>query len=79
MKVTVKLHGTLCRRFPGYDQAQGIRVEIQEEGRIKDLLAILEIPEAMRPVVVLEGRVLKTDDRVPFGSCVAVFEPIHGG
>jgi sulfur carrier protein ThiS len=79
MKVTVKLHGTLCRRFPNYDQAKGIEVEIKEGGMIKDLLVILEIPESMKPVVVLEGRVLKTDERVPFGSCVAVFEPIHGG
>jgi len=56
-----------------------MEVEIPEEGTIKDLLAILEIAESMRPVVVLEGRVLKPDDRIPFGSCVSIFEPIHGG
>jgi sulfur carrier protein ThiS len=79
MKVRVKLHGTLSRRFPNYEPEQGMEVEIPREGTIKDLLAILEIAETMRPVVVLEGRVLKPDDRMPFDSCVSIFEPIHGG
>jgi len=79
MKVRVKLHGTLSRRFPNYEPGQGMEVEIPEEGTIKDLLAILEIAESMRPVVVLERRVLKPDERMPFGSCVSIFEPIHGG
>jgi sulfur carrier protein ThiS len=79
MKVRVKLHGTLSRRFPDYEPEQSMEVEIPREGTIKDLLAILEIAETMRPVVVLEGRVLKPDDRMPFDSCVSIFEPIHGG
>jgi len=79
VKLRVKLHGTLCSRFPDYAPGQIMEIEIPEGGTVKDLLAILEIPKKMRPVVVLEGRVLNMDDRMPFGSCVSVFQPIHGG
>ena len=79
MKLRVKLHGTLCRRFPDYDPQESMEVEIPEGGTVKDLLDILKIPEEMRPVVVLGGRVLDRNDRMSFGSCVSVFQPIHGG
>jgi sulfur carrier protein ThiS len=79
MKLRVKLHGTLCRRFPDYEPGQSVEVEIPEGGTVKDLLNILKITEEMRPVVVLEGRVLDRNDRMSFGSCVSIFQPIHGG
>jgi sulfur carrier protein ThiS len=56
-----------------------VDLEVPEEGTVKDLLAMLNIPEKTRPIVVLEGRILKGDDRMRGGSCVSVFEPIHGG
>jgi sulfur carrier protein ThiS len=56
-----------------------MEVEIPARGTVKDLLAILEIPEALRPVIVLEGRVLKEDEEIPSGSHVSLFQPIHGG
>ena len=79
MKVRVALHGTLSRRFRDYEPTQGMEVEIPAGGTVKDLLAILDIPEAMRPVIVLEGRVLKGDEAIPLGSHVSLFQPIHGG
>jgi sulfur carrier protein ThiS len=79
MKLRVKLHGTLCRRFPDYEPGESMEVEIPEGGTVKDLLDILKITEEMRPVVVLEGRVLDRNDRMSFGSCVSIFQPIHGG
>jgi len=79
MKVRVALHGTLSRRFPDYEPAKGMEVEIPARGTVRDLLAILEIPGTMRPVIVLEGRVLKGDEEIPLGSRVFLFQPIHGG
>jgi sulfur carrier protein ThiS len=79
MKVRVALHGTLSKSFRDYEPAKGMEVEIPARGTVKDLLAILEIPEALRPVVVLEGRVLKEDEEIPSGSHVSLFQPIHGG
>jgi sulfur carrier protein ThiS len=79
MKVRVKLYGTLSQRFPGYQPSQGIEVEIPDGGTARDLLALLEIPESQGAVIVAEGRVLKTDDRIQRGVPVSVLQVIYGG
>jgi sulfur carrier protein ThiS len=79
MKVRVKLYGTLSRRFPGYQHSQGIEVEILDGETVKDLLALLEISESQGAVVIMEGRVLKADDKVRCGVPVNVLQSIQGG
>jgi len=79
MKVKVKLYGTLSQRFPGYQPSQGIEVEIPEGATAKDLLALLGIPESQRAVVIVEGRVLKADDKIQRGVPVNVLQAIGGG
>ena len=79
MKVTVKLYGTWRERFPGYQHSQGIEVEIPEGATVQDLLALLEISESQGAVVIVEGRVLKADDKIPCGVPVGVFQSIRGG
>ena len=46
---------------------------------VKDLLAHLEISESQGAVVVVEGRVLKADDKMPQGVLVNVLQAIGGG
>jgi molybdopterin synthase sulfur carrier subunit len=77
MNVKVKLYGTL--RFPGYQPSQGIEVEIPDGTTVKDLLALLEISESQRAVVVVEGRILKADDEIHRRVPVSVLQAIHGG
>jgi molybdopterin synthase sulfur carrier subunit len=77
MNVQVKLYGTL--RFPGYQPSQGIEVEIPDGTTVKDLLALLEISESQRAVVIVEGRILKADDEIPRSVPVSVLQAIHGG
>jgi molybdopterin synthase sulfur carrier subunit len=77
MNVKVKLYGTL--RFPGYQPSQGIEVEIPDGTTVKDLLALLEISESQRAVVIVEGRILKMDDEIRCGVPVSVLQAIHGG
>jgi molybdopterin synthase sulfur carrier subunit len=77
MNVKVKLYGTL--RFPGYQPSQGIEVEIPDGTTVKDLLALLEISESQRAVVIVEGRILKVDDEIQPGVPVSVLQAIHGG
>jgi sulfur carrier protein ThiS len=79
MKVRVKLFGTLSQGFPGYQRSQGLEVEIPEGAMVKDLLAHLEISESQGAVVVVEGRVLKADDKMPQGVLVNVLQAIGGG
>lgn len=79
MNVQVKLYGTLSQGFPGYQPSQGIEVEIPDGTTVKDLLALLEISESQRAVVIVEGRVLKGDDEIRPGVPVRVLQAIHGG
>ena len=79
MKVKVKLYGTLSQRFPDYQHSQGIEVEIPEGATVKDLLALLEISESQGAVVIMEGRILKADDKVRSGVPVNVLQAMRGG
>jgi sulfur carrier protein ThiS len=79
MRTRVKLYGTLSQRFPGYQHSQGIEVEIPDGATAKDLLALLEISESQGAVVIMEGRVLKADDKMQCGVPVNVLQAIHGG
>jgi sulfur carrier protein ThiS len=79
MKVRVKLYGTLSQRLPGYQHSQGIEIEIPDGATVKDLLAHLEISESQGAVVIIEGRVLKADDKMRCGAPVNVFQSIRGG
>jgi sulfur carrier protein ThiS len=79
MKTRVKLYGTLSQRFPGYQHSQGIEVEIPDGATAKDLLALLEISESQGAVVIMEGRVLKADDKMQCGVPVNVLQAMRGG
>jgi sulfur carrier protein ThiS len=79
MKVTVKLYGTYSQRFPSYRHSQGMEVEIPDGATVNDLLAHLEISESQGAVVIMEGRVLKADDKMRCGVQINVLQAIHGG
>jgi sulfur carrier protein ThiS len=79
MKLTVKLYGTLSQHFPDYQPAQGLKVELPEGSTVSDLFALLKISASHRPVVIVEGKVLKAGDLLRRGLPVNVFQAIHGG
>jgi sulfur carrier protein ThiS len=79
MKVRVKLFGTLSERYPGYQQAQGMEVEMPDGATARDLLAHLEIPNSLRVAVAVEGRILKADDSIGCGAPVHVLQVLSGG
>jgi sulfur carrier protein ThiS len=79
MKLKVKLYGTLGLKIPGYKPSQGLDIEIPDGSTVKDLLDHLEISEARAAVVIVDGRVLKTSDKVQVGLPVNIFQNIRGG
>jgi sulfur carrier protein ThiS len=79
MKVRVKLYGTLSQKMPDYQHSQGIEVEIAEGTTVNDLLALLEIEQSKRAVVVINGRICKANEKITDGVWAQVFQPIHGG
>jgi sulfur carrier protein ThiS len=79
MKVTVKLYGTLSAGISGYHHDRGIDLDLPEGASINDLLTSLDIAHAKRPVVAIDGRIQKSNDRIPSGAQIKVFQPVHGG
>jgi len=79
MKLRVKLFGALRQRFPDYSHQQGIEVEIPDGATAKDLLSLLRISESNGAVVAVEGRILKSDDKMQHGVLVNVLQAIQGG
>ncbi|MFZ0448503.1 MAG: MoaD/ThiS family protein [Desulfatiglandaceae bacterium] len=79
MKLRVKLYGTFRRRFPGYQVAKGMEIEITPGVSVKNLLDRLGIRENQGGVVVMDGRILNTEDEIPSGVEVQIFQGIHGG
>ena len=79
MHVTVKLFGTLGKRVPGYVHSEGIVVEIPDNGKVKDVLSVLSIPESQDVAVVVEGRIITQDDELHDDVHVNVMQSLHGG
>lgn len=46
---------------------------------VKDLLSLLEIDEDQGGVVLVDGRILKSEDSIPSGVEVQIFQSVHGG
>jgi sulfur carrier protein ThiS len=79
MKVRVRLFGTFRQRFAAYQHGQGMEVEIPEEATVKDLLTLLDLSGSRGAVVIVEGRVLKADDRLQPGAPVDIMQAMGGG
>jgi molybdopterin synthase sulfur carrier subunit len=79
MKVEVKLYGTLAQHFLDCLPSQGMEVELPDGVTVKGLLALLEIPESQRAVVIVEGRILKADDQLRDGVPVSIMQAVGGG
>ena len=79
MKVKVSLYGTLGQGVAGYNHSRGIEIEIPDDATVKDFLNCLEFKKPEKLVVVSEGRILKSDDKMQWGIPVNVFQVIHGG
>jgi sulfur carrier protein ThiS len=79
MKVKVRLFGTLGQKFPGYDPAKGLEVEIPDGARVKDLLARLGIPETRGGVAAAGGVILHPEDPLKDGASVHLLQSVYGG
>ena len=78
MKTIVKLYGILSKGFPEYKHSEGMDLEVPDDAEVKDLLSILGIQESQGAVVAMEGRILRTNDRID-GKNVHIFQAMQGG
>ncbi len=79
MKIRVKLFGTLKGNVSDYDPVRGLEVEIPDGAKVEDLLSHLEISKRNMPVVTLNHRIVKTEDKLIDGSEVSLIQQVSGG
>ena len=81
MKVKVKLYGTFAQKVSGYQESQGIEVEVPEGATVKELLSLLQIPVSgsEKAVVSIDGRIRKASDEIPSDAHAQIFQPMAGG
>lgn len=73
------MYGTLRSGLSAAEQSDGIEVELPEGATAGDLLTLLGISESSRALVVVDGRVLASDEKLKAGAPVGVFQAIGGG
>jgi sulfur carrier protein ThiS len=79
MLVQVTLYGTLRKRFPAYDVADGLRVALQAGAGVKALIARLGLAEVRLGFISVDGRIAHGDVPLHDGARVRIFQPIFGG
>ena len=75
----VRLFGTLSRYYAEYRPIQGIDLEIAEGSRVKDLLAVLGIPESEKVAVTMAGRIIKAEEPLKKDASVNIVQAYQGG
>jgi sulfur carrier protein ThiS len=77
--VTVKLYGTLPRRYPNYDDDKGLTITLEQGARVADLTRKLHINAEDTGVIAIEGRVARPHEPLCDGALVRIFQVAHGG
>jgi len=79
MKIRVKVFGTLKRHISGYDPVHGHEVEIPDGAKVEDLCSHLGIPQKDTPIVTVNHRIAKTEEKLIDGSEVNLIQQVSGG
>ena len=79
IKVNVKLFGTLRERVHGYDHEKGLTVELDEGGKIRDLMRTLGLPEEESRLFFVKGVSKKLTDGLNDFDEIGIFLPLGGG
>ena len=79
MKVSVKLYGTLPKRFSEYNAASGMVVELADGATLNDLFAHLKFTESDGCFATVEGQLSQARDSLSEGVSVSIFQRVFGG
>lgn len=79
VKVTVKLYGTLGRRFDDYDHTSGLGVCLDHGATIRELFIHLRLDPKRVGMVFMDGLAVNMETPVKAGARIKIFQPIFGG
>lgn len=76
MTVRVKLFGSLKRYLPAGAQGRQAAVEVPAGGRVRDVMRLIDVPDEMATVILVNGEHIEADAGVKDGDTVSLFPPI---
>jgi sulfur carrier protein ThiS len=79
MKVTVKLFGMMRASQPIYNWDQGADLELPEGSKVADLLCLPGISGFQGVTVIMDGRVLPSDEKLIDGATMTLLQILSGG
>ena len=79
MAVQVILYSFFRLKYKGYDQENGIKIDIKEEMPIRDLLFTLKINADDSPMVSINGKLVRKNCMLKDNDVVEIFPVIYGG
>ena len=79
MRVQIKLFSVLRDYVSNYDPETGVVADLTDDAIVSDLLDHLGIPMSKAPVVICEGRILKSADIIQPNSTLHIIQPVAGG
>jgi len=78
VRVEVHLFATLSRFLPPEQRGSGA-LDVPEGSRVGDVAALLNIPETMPHMVLVNGEDAPADRRLAEGDVLDLFPPLAGG
>lgn len=79
VRVQIKLFSVLRDYVSNYDPEKGVVADLPDDATVPDLLDHLGIPMSKAPVVICEGRILKSTDTIQPNSTLHIIQPVAGG
>ena len=79
LKVTVKLYGMLRQGFETYDHSRGLKINLEKNASINDLLAYLNLSSDRLGMIYMDGKMLNNNSALKDGAEIKIFQPIAGG
>ena len=79
VRVQIKLFSVLRDYVSNYDPKKGVVADLPDDATVSDLLDHLGIPMSKAPVVICEGRILKSTDTIQPNSTLHIIQPVAGG
>ncbi len=79
VEIEVKLFATLRDYLPKGSGRFSCTLKIDGDGRVKDVLDMLKIPEEIPKIILVNGIHGKADQLLKEGDVVSIFPPVAGG
>lgn len=79
MKIEVRLFATLAQYLPDEGDGRSVTLEVADGSTVADVVRLLQIPDDMPFISMLNGRDAARDQPLADGDALSLFPPLAGG